>query len=284
MLGDTTLQSNGTANTEGASTNISPMKRTLRSSPSAAPSLKLGPAPPVVAPPSALTTLTTPLPHAPTRSSNLRQSVVPQQVDSPVPSSPAKDLVQTGEVDQHGPTAMQIDVQVADKVDAPVPKSPIHASLREPAPSTPVATTSAMAVTFGDLDSTATATVGVAEEREPSTPPPIKRVAAHGQVLLPRHPPDKICAFCYGSASKNRNNRPEAFVSCWECGSSGHPTCLEWDDTRMVKNVKSYAWLCIECKRCEICDEKGDDVSWPLFRSAPPLLSLSLSQIGLADS
>ena len=25
--------------------------------------------------------------------------------------------------------------------------------------------------------------------------------------------------------------------------------------------VRSYAWKCIECKNCEVCQEKGDDVS-----------------------
>ena len=24
--------------------------------------------------------------------------------------------------------------------------------------------------------------------------------------------------------------------------------------------VRSYAWKCIECKNCEVCQEKGDDV------------------------
>lgn len=51
-------------------------------------------------------------------------------------------------------------------------------------------------------------------------------------------------------------------MSCYECGSSGHPTCLEWDDARLVKKVQGYAWLCQECKRCEVCDEKGDDVEF----------------------
>ncbi len=29
--------------------------------------------------------------------------------------------------------------------------------------------------------------------------------------------------------------------------------------------VRSYPWKCIECKNCEVCQEKGDDVSrrWP---------------------
>lgn len=28
--------------------------------------------------------------------------------------------------------------------------------------------------------------------------------------------------------------------------------------------MRSYPWKCIECKICEICREKGDDVSPPI--------------------
>lgn len=27
--------------------------------------------------------------------------------------------------------------------------------------------------------------------------------------------------------------------------------------------VRSYPWKCVECKTCEICQEKGDDVCMP---------------------
>lgn len=30
--------------------------------------------------------------------------------------------------------------------------------------------------------------------------------------------------------------------------------------SRLIKAVKSYDWKCLECKMCEICMEKGDDV------------------------
>ncbi|GEM11721.1 histone acetyltransferase mst2 [Rhodotorula toruloides] len=87
-----------------------------------------------------------------------------------------------------------------------------------------------------------------------------RRVGPGGMPFLPAFSPvDKNCAFCGGDSSLNRHGRKEEMVSCYECGSSGHPTCLEWDDWGMVKRVKSYAWLCQECKRCEVCDEKGDD-------------------------
>ncbi|GAA5839716.1 hypothetical protein JCM11251_002571 [Rhodosporidiobolus azoricus] len=87
-----------------------------------------------------------------------------------------------------------------------------------------------------------------------------RRVGPNGVPFLPPFSPiDPLCAFCGGSSSLNKHGRGEEMVSCYECGSSGHPTCLEWDDWGMVKRVKAYAWLCQECKRCEVCDEKGDD-------------------------
>ncbi|BGP14139.1 hypothetical protein JCM10213_002436 [Rhodosporidiobolus nylandii] len=90
-----------------------------------------------------------------------------------------------------------------------------------------------------------------------STP---RRVGPGGVPFAPPYTPkDPLCAFCAGTAKRNKHNRAEEMVSCYECGSSGHPTCLEWDDWGMVKRVKGYAWLCQECKRCEVCDEKGDD-------------------------
>ena len=87
-----------------------------------------------------------------------------------------------------------------------------------------------------------------------------RRVGKGGVPFLPPYSPkDTLCAFCGGDRSHNRHNRSEDMVSCYECGSSGHPTCLEWDDWALVKRVKSYPWLCQECKRCEVCDEKGPD-------------------------
>ncbi|GAA5944545.1 uncharacterized protein JCM15063_004917 [Sporobolomyces koalae] len=87
-----------------------------------------------------------------------------------------------------------------------------------------------------------------------------RRVGPGGVPFLPRfEPADHECAFCGGTIDLNKHGRKEDMVSCYECGSSGHPTCLEWDDSRLVKRVKSYCWLCQECKRCEVCDEKGDD-------------------------
>ncbi|GAA6025649.1 hypothetical protein JCM11491_006679 [Sporobolomyces phaffii] len=107
------------------------------------------------------------------------------------------------------------------------------------------------------LSVTSTSPTSRANPKSAATP---RRVAPGGVAFLPRYAPvDTLCAFCGGPQTKNKHNRKEDMVSCYECGSSGHPTCLEWDDARLVKKVMSYPWLCQECKRCEVCDEKGDD-------------------------
>ena len=39
----------------------------------------------------------------------------------------------------------------------------------------------------------------------------------------------------------------------------GHPSCMQLK--RVADVVRTYPWKCIECKNCELCQEKGDDVS-----------------------
>lgn len=51
--------------------------------------------------------------------------------------------------------------------------------------------------------------------------------------------------------------------------SSGHPSCMELSEVGDV--VRSYPWKCLECKTCEICLEKGDDVSAAFERTILPL-------------
>ncbi|KAF8558205.1 hypothetical protein OG21DRAFT_1595586 [Imleria badia] len=68
---------------------------------------------------------------------------------------------------------------------------------------------------------------------------------------------EKECGFCQGNDTKNKLGEPEAMVFCEECGRSGHPSCMEL--AKVAEVVRSYPWKCIECKICEICQEKGDD-------------------------
>jgi ribosomal protein L44E len=102
---------------------------------------------------------------------------------------------------------------------------------------------------------------------------------------------EEECAFCEGTSSQNKvTNLPEVLISCVECGSSGeykelmrafslaplwlrrghrtlssvagHPTCMKWGkNQRKIAVTKEYNWRCMECKTCEICSDKGDDVS-----------------------
>ena len=55
----------------------------------------------------------------------------------------------------------------------------------------------------------------------------------------------------------------------------GHPTCMDLDAVATL--VRSYPWKCVECKTCEICQEKGDDVCG---RSVPKFSLLTISTIG----
>lgn len=100
----------------------------------------------------------------------------------------------------------------------------------------------------------------------------------------PAHKPDILCAFCQGTAHRNFvTAQPEVLISCVECGSSGesgdycgckasllilalafpgHPSCMKWGrNQRKTAVAQNYNWRCMECKTCEICCEKGDDVS-----------------------
>ncbi|EPQ26912.1 uncharacterized protein PFL1_05547 [Pseudozyma flocculosa PF-1] len=94
--------------------------------------------------------------------------------------------------------------------------------------------------------------------------------------------PSPLCAFCQGSRERcAKTGGPEVLISCTDCGSSGHPTCLEWDasDRGKLDIVQSYAWRCLDCKTCERCHHDGSDImfcdrcdrGWHLACLDPPL-------------
>ncbi|GAA5928586.1 hypothetical protein JCM1841_000168 [Sporobolomyces salmonicolor] len=160
--------------------------------------------------------------HAPARASGLRHSIVPSPSNTPPRPGPAP---------------------------APAVSSGAATPSRRSADAPPLAQHPHLGVL--------TTPVSRANPKSSTTP---RRVGPGGVPFLPAFSPrDSSCAFCGGGESLNKHGRKEEMVSCYECGSSGHPTCLEWDDWRLVKRVKGYPWLCQECKRCEVCDEKGDD-------------------------
>lgn len=74
----------------------------------------------------------------------------------------------------------------------------------------------------------------------------------------------------------NKTGQEEQMVSCAECGRSGkllssprcdsrftlalaHPTCLQLPEIGHI--MLSYDWHCADCKKCEICKQKGRAVS-----------------------
>lgn len=71
--------------------------------------------------------------------------------------------------------------------------------------------------------------------------------------------PDPFCGFCLGDTSENKKTKQaEELISCYNCGRSGHPTCLKFT-TNMILSVKKYKWQCIECKSCGLCGKSDND-------------------------
>ncbi|KAM4526700.1 histone acetyltransferase KAT6B isoform 2-T5 [Fundulus diaphanus] len=76
--------------------------------------------------------------------------------------------------------------------------------------------------------------------------------------------PIPICSFCLGTKESNRDKRPEELLSCTDCGSSGHPSCLKFSP-ELTSNVKRLRWQCIECKTCSSCRIQGKNADEMLF-------------------
>ena len=74
---------------------------------------------------------------------------------------------------------------------------------------------------------------------------------------------DQYCSFCAGTDDRNKQGQPEQMASCARCGRSGHPSCLNMQNSKLRAKVMTYDWCCIECKTCEVCAVKGEDVSDP---------------------
>uniref|UniRef100_A0A1A7YEB8 histone acetyltransferase n=1 Tax=Iconisemion striatum TaxID=60296 RepID=A0A1A7YEB8_9TELE len=76
--------------------------------------------------------------------------------------------------------------------------------------------------------------------------------------------PIPICSFCLGTKESNRDKHPEELLSCADCGSSGHPSCLKFSE-ELTLNVKRLRWQCIECKTCSSCRIQGKNADEMLF-------------------
>ncbi|CAF0755286.1 unnamed protein product [Adineta steineri] len=57
------------------------------------------------------------------------------------------------------------------------------------------------------------------------------------------------CTMCGGA---NMNN--DELIRCSQCEKSMHAyKCLNFENTNIVKTIKTYAWQCIDCKKCIQC-------------------------------
>lgn len=78
--------------------------------------------------------------------------------------------------------------------------------------------------------------------------------------VAPAYTRDKYCSFCAGTDERNKLDKREKMNTCVQCGRSGHPSCMGMGE-KLTKKVRTYGWVCMECKTCEVCEIKGDDVS-----------------------
>lgn len=67
-----------------------------------------------------------------------------------------------------------------------------------------------------------------------------------------------FCSECLGTADKNKQGEHESLISCSECGSSVHPSCLKRSDRATNVYKAEDEWLCIECKSCNICGQRAE--------------------------
>jgi hypothetical protein len=69
------------------------------------------------------------------------------------------------------------------------------------------------------------------------------------------------CSFCLRLEKSNPLGRFDRFLTCCDCGSSGHPHCLKYSPSLtqylQEKNVK---WQCYECKKCSVCLQTCDSL------------------------
>ncbi|XP_040591919.1 histone acetyltransferase KAT6B isoform X3 [Mesocricetus auratus] len=96
----------------------------------------------------------------------------------------------------------------------------------------------------------------------PSSLPPVSLLPHEKD--QPRADPIPICSFCLGTKESNREKKAEELLSCADCGSSGHPSCLKFCP-ELTANVKALRWQCIECKTCSACRVQGRNADNMLF-------------------
>uniref|UniRef100_A0A8C9HCE6 C2H2-type domain-containing protein n=1 Tax=Piliocolobus tephrosceles TaxID=591936 RepID=A0A8C9HCE6_9PRIM len=101
------------------------------------------------------------------------------------------------------------------------------------------------------------------EDKEDSQPP--TPVSQRSEEQKPKKGPDGLalpnnyCNFCLGNSKINKKmGQLEELVSCFDCGCSGHPSCLHFTPMTMAA-VKTCRWQYIECECHDTCGTAEND-------------------------
>ncbi|XP_052777515.1 histone acetyltransferase KAT6B-like [Mya arenaria] len=64
---------------------------------------------------------------------------------------------------------------------------------------------------------------------------------------------DATCGFCSGTAFSNKDGREETLLTCKDCSSRAHPSCMDYSE-ELANRALHSPWQCMDCKTCCICD------------------------------
>ncbi|KAM7534807.1 hypothetical protein Aperf_G00000113311 [Anoplocephala perfoliata] len=78
-------------------------------------------------------------------------------------------------------------------------------------------------------------------------------------------PASTRCSYCMGDIHKNfRLGVSEDMIICWKCGLSAHISCQALT-AEIGARLKRIRWNCVNCKRCAICRNSGEDQNTDLL-------------------
>ncbi|XP_075980342.1 uncharacterized protein LOC142979361 isoform X3 [Anticarsia gemmatalis] len=66
-----------------------------------------------------------------------------------------------------------------------------------------------------------------------------------------------VCIECLGPDARNRLGAVESLISCHQCKSYAHPSCLNLLDNNQLPVIKSSRWSCGSCSWCSLCSARG---------------------------
>lgn len=79
---------------------------------------------------------------------------------------------------------------------------------------------------------------------------------------LPPLTSTSICSICQMSDidSSNEHTAKSLMVCCSACSQQMHSSCIDMPPS-MVEVIRQYEWLCIDCKRCCVCEQPDQEAA-----------------------